>query len=302
VMVILENSIRTICRAIFTILTVSLLAGCFLEDNITPTPPYSVDCSSSAIYTPSNEPIITLSTGGAATTSVIVMHGKTGSPLNDHLLPLYTGLSNADYDVIAPYMPWSGLDWDGSMCEALSYINSLAAQETAKGNNVIIAGHSMGGAHALIYSVTTLTNEVKAIITMAPGHFPHLSKLMQEVTAPSIALAASMVASGNGDSLATFDILLTGETIQITASANDYLSYHALDQYPDVNDVLPAITLPVLWLAGDSDPLTTSINMVVLSSQITSQNSDYLVVSGDHKTMVSSSGTPIDVWLSSLNL
>lgn len=298
----LKNKTRTISLAIFTVLTVIFLAGCFLTDSTTPSPPYSVDCSLSAIYTPSNAPIITLSTGGTATTSVIVMHGKTGSPLNEHLRPLYTDLSNADYDVIAPYMPWSGLDWDGSMCEAMSYINSLAAQESAKGNNVIIAGHSMGGAHALIYSVTTFTNEVKAIIAMAPGHFPHLSKTMQEVTASSIILAESMVASGNGDSLATFDILLTGETIQITASANDYLSYHALDQYPNVNDILPAITLPVLWLAGENDPLTTSINMVDLSSQITSQNSDYLVVSGDHKTMISSSAEPIDAWLSSLGL
>jgi pimeloyl-ACP methyl ester carboxylesterase len=184
----------------------------------------------------------------------------------------------------------------------MNYINNITSQEIAKGNNVIVAGHSMGGAHALIYGVTTFTDEVEAIVAMAPGHFPHLSSLMQAVTAPSIALAESMVASSNGDSLATFDILLTGETIQITASANDYLSYHALDQYPDVNDVLPAITLPVLWLAGDSDPLTTSIKMDVLSSQITSQNSDYVVVSGDHKTMVSSSGAPIDVWLSSLGL
>ena len=296
-----KNRIRAISQIIFTILILLPLAGCFLDES-SPTPPYSVDCSSSAIYAASNEPIITLSTGGAATTSVIVMHGKTASPLSTHLLPLYTDLSNAGYDVIAPYMPWNGLDWDGSMCEAMNYINSLAAQEGAKGNSVIIAGHSMGGAHALIYGVTAPTNEVKAIITMAPGHFPHLSDLMQTVTAPSIALADSMVASGNGGSLATFDILLTGETVQITASANDYLSYHALDQYPDVNDVLPAITLPVLWLAGEDDPLTISINMAALSSQIVSQNSDYVVVSGDHKTMVSSSGSPIDAWLSSLGL
>ena len=273
-------------------------------DNSTPTPTstYSVDCSTSAAYAPSNIPIITLSTLGAATTSIIVMHGKTGSPLGSHLLPLYTDLSNEGYDVIAPYMPWSGFDWDGSMCEAISYIDSLAAQQAANGKNVIVAGHSMGGAHALIYGATTPSNEVKAIVTMAPGHFPQLSILMQTITAPSIALAESMVASGNGDSLETFDTLNSGITVQITASAKDYLSYHALDQYPDINDVLPVIALPVLWLAGDSDPLTTVTNMATLSSKITSQNSEYLVLTGDHLSMVSSSGTPIDVWLTSLGL
>ena len=263
---------------------------------------YSVDCSSSATYKPISAPVVTPSTGAPATVSIIVMHGKTGSPNSAHLPPLYTDLSNAGYDVIAPYMPWSGLDWDGSMCEAMNYIDSLAALETAKGRRVIVAGHSMGGAHSLIYGATSPGSEVKGILTLAPGHFPHLSNLMQTVTAPSIALAESMVTSGNGDTIATFDILNSGVTLQITASANDYLSFHALDQYPDINDVLPVITLPVLWLAGDADPITTGYNMAALFTKITSANSDYQVITGDHKSMVSNSGVPITVWLTTLGL
>ena len=270
--------------------------------SVTATFTYRVDCSASDTYAPATSPLITLPSTGAATTSVIVMHGKTGSPLSPHLPPLYTDLSNAGYDVIAPYMPWSGLVWDGSMCEAMNYIDSLAAQEAAKGRNVVVAGHSMGGAHALIYGVTTPSNEVKAIVTMAPGHFPHILPEMQTDTAPSIALAESMVASGNGDIQATFVIRLSGATTQITASANDYLSYHALYQYPDVNDVIPAIELPVLWLSGDTDTLTTYIDMAGLASRLTNPDSDYQVVSGDHKTMVSSSGAPIDTWLKSLGI
>lgn len=262
-----------------------------------PIPAYSVDCSSSGTYAPASSPVITPSSGSTATTTVIVMHGKTGSPLSTHLPPLYTALSNGGYDVVAPYMPWSGLSWDGSMCEAMNYIDSLAAMEAAKGRAVIVAGHSMGGAHSLIYGATSPAAEVKGIVTMAPGHFPHLSNLMQTVTAASIALAEDMVSNGNGDTLATFDILNTGVTMQITASAIDYLSYHALDQYPDVYDVLPAITLPVLWLAGDGDSLTTIYDMPTLANLITSDFSEYMVVSGDHKTMVSSSGAPIIDWL-----
>jgi pimeloyl-ACP methyl ester carboxylesterase len=230
------------------------------------------------------------------------MHGKTGSPNSPHLLPLYTDLSNAGYDVIAPYMPWSGLDWDGSMCEAMNYIDSLAALEAVKGRNVIVAGHSMGGAHSLIYGATSPGSEVKGIVTLTPGHFPHLSNLMQTVTASSIALAESMVASGNGDTIATFDILNSGITLQITASANDYLSFHALDQFPDINDVLPVITLPVLWLAGDADPITIGYNMATLFTMITSANSSYQVITGDHKGMVSNSGAPVTTWLSTIGL
>jgi len=271
---------------------------------------YSVDCSTSATYTPITAPLVTLSVG--ATTTVIVMHGKAGMPDDIYLLPLYTELSNSGYDVIAPYMPWSGLDWDGSMCEAMNYIDSLVAQET-KGNDVIIAGHSMGGAHSLIYAATTPPTAVKAIITMAPGHFPHLELPLLTVFDPataaiitsSITSAAGMVASGLGDSDGTFDTLIPDPVdllLQISATANDYLSYHALDQYPDINDVLTVIKLPVLWLAGDVDELTTFYNMAALFNRITSQNSSYELVNGDHLGMVSNSATPMDVWLIQLGL
>jgi len=298
---------KSYLRNPFIILIILLVFGCSSSGDggtsasVTP-PQYSVDCSSGATYAPTTSPVITLSTGAAATVSIIVMHGKTGSPNSAHLPSLYTDLSNAGYDVIAPYMPWSGLDWDGSMCEAMNYIDSLSALEAAKGRSVIITGHSMGGAHSLIYGATSPGSEVKGIVALAPGHFPHLSNNMQAVTAPSIALAESMVASGNGDDVATFDILNTGLVMQITASANDYLSFNALDQYPDINHVLHVITLPVLWLAGDTDPITTGYNMAVLFTKITSANSDYQVIAGDHKSMVSSSSVPITAWLTMLGL
>lgn len=298
--------LRVIRSFIPAIISVTLFAACSSSDSsggsTTPPAAYRVDCSTNATYSPANPPVEAPSSGSSATTSIIVMHGKTGSPLSSHLPPLYTALSDAGYDVIAPYMPWSGLAWNGSMCEAMNYIDSLATQETAKGRNVIVAGHSMGGAHALIHGATEPASEIKAIVTLAPGHFPHLSNNMQAVTASSITLSESMVASGNGDDIATFDILNSGVTIQITASANNYLSFNALDQYPNINDVLPVITLPVLWLAGDLDPITVGYDMATLFTQITSENSEYRVVSGDHKGMLVSSELPIINWLVSLGL
>ena len=108
----------------------------------------------------------------------------------------------------------------------------------------------MGGAHALIYAATSPAAEVKAIVTLAPGHFPQLELPLLTVFDPStaasitssIAKAEDMVANGNGDQLDTFDTLvpdLNTPLLQISATANDYLSYHALYQYPDINDVLP---------------------------------------------------------------
>ena len=274
---------------------------------------FSVDCSSYAVYSPVLAPIMTPSTTGTSTTTMIVMHGKASSPLDPDLSPLYTALATAGYDVIAPYLPWNGLDWDGPMCEAMNYIDELAAQEAVKGNAVIIAGHSMGGAHSLIYAATSPAAEVKAIVTLAPGHFPHLEGPLLALIDPSIAIsidssiarAEAMVANGFGDQLDTFDTLfpdLSNPLLQISATANDYLSYHALYQYPDINDVLPTIELPVLWLAGAEDPLTNLYDMPALSSRITSPNSIYQAVGGDHLGMVSNSAAAIVVWMPSLGL
>lgn len=265
---------------------------------------YSVDCSSYAAYSPGIDPFITPPSG--AKTTVIVMHGKAALPDDIYLLPLYTELSNAGYDIVAPYMPWRLFDWDGSMCGAMNYIDSLAAQEALKGNAVVIAGHSMGGAHSLIYAATSPPQEVKAIITLAPGHFPHLEGIFQFLLTTSISRAEDKVASGDGDALDTFETLLPDPngviTQQISATANDYLSYHALYQYPDINDVLPPIKLPVLWLAGADDQLTTFYNMDTLFNRITSPDSRYQAVTGDHLGMVSNSALFIDVWLDSLGL
>jgi pimeloyl-ACP methyl ester carboxylesterase len=242
-----------------------------------------------------------------------MMHGKAAMPDDVYLLPFYDELSVAGYDVVAPFMPWRRLDWDGSMCEAMNYIDELAAQEAIKGNTVIIAGHSMGGAHALIYAATSPAAAVKGIITLAPGHFPQLELPLLTVLDPitaasitsSIAKAEDMVANSFGDQLDTFDTLipdLNNPLLQISATANDYLSYHALYQYPDINDVLPTIKLPVLWLAGAEDPLTDFYDMPALFSRITSPISTYQDVSGDHLGMVSNSAARIGVWIPLLGL
>jgi pimeloyl-ACP methyl ester carboxylesterase len=171
----------------------------------------------------------------------------------------------------------------------------------------------MGGAHALIYAATSPAAAVKGIITLAPGHFPQLELPLLTVLDPitaasitsSIAKAEDMVANSFGDQLDTFDTLipdLNNPLLQISATANDYLSYHALYQYPDINDVLPTIKLPVLWLAGAEDPLTDFYDMPALFSRITSPISTYQDVSGDHLGMVSNSAARIEVWIPLLGL
>lgn len=284
-------------RYVAGMMALVLLLAC--EDSKDSNGVYSVDCSTDGIYAPANAPIVTPASAGA-TTTVLVLHGKTGSPNSAHLQPFYTELAAAGYEVIAPFMPWGGTTWDGSMCEAMNYITTLAGQEAAKGKDVMLAGHSMGGAHALIYGVSSPSSAVQGIVALAPGHMVHQSNRTQEVTATSVSLAKEMRKSGNGDVLATFDILNNGTTSQITASANDYLSYHDLNEFPNMSGVLPSISLPVLWLAGEGDSLTATYNMSTLASQINSPGSEYQLVSGSHTSMVENSSAPVITWWEAL--
>ena len=233
------------------------------------------------------------------------MHWKIGSPQAPELIAMYNALADAGYDVIAPWMPWNTLDWTGDMCGAVNYIQELAAKEAVKGNDVIIAGHGMGATHALISGVAAAGSEVKGVVAIAPGHFPHLFTDRQAEIATDIALAESMEASGDGDVIAVFNTYDVNAPIQISATASDYLSYHSLDRFPNILDVLSATSLPVLWLAGDLDPITSIFQTDLMFNRIPSQDSDYQVITGaDHSSIVADADTPIAIsaWLGTLGL
>ena len=55
-------------------------------------------------------------------------------------------------------------------------------------------------------------------------------------------------------------------------------------------------------LAGADDPLTNLYDMPALSSRITSPNSIYQAVGGDHLGMVSNSAAAIVLWMPLLGL
>lgn len=258
-------------------------------------------CTGSQAYVPPAGPIVLPAASGMATTTVILLHGKQSSPVGP-VSRLFTGLNAANFDVVAPYLPWGGNTWTGTLCEGLVYLNELVEAEGAKGRNVVLAGHSMGGVHALIYGAIPLSSAVKAIIPIAPGHFPHLSKKIQSDTASSIARARQLVASGMGDVLDTFTTRNLGKAVDISATPRAYLSYHALNEFPDIRQVLPLQVLPVLWIGGRDDSLTTVMNYASLSGRIRSANSRYQLLDGDHFTVLDNSVGPMSAWLAGVGL
>jgi pimeloyl-ACP methyl ester carboxylesterase len=230
------------------------------------------------------------------------MHGKTGSPYGSHLQSFYSDMADQGYDVVAPFMPWSSMTWEGDLCEAMAYIDELAGAEIAMGKEVVVVGHSMGGVAALIYGATEPPAGVAAIVPIAPGHMPHQSMVLQNSVSADVSRAKSLVDSGQGDDYDSFETRNNGTQVAINTTPNIFLSYHALDQFPDMRSVLPRIELPVLWFAGSADNLTTAYKMAELYGYIDSASSSYQVLGGTHLGVVANTPTPLGTWLSGLGI
>jgi len=263
---------------------------------------FSVNCADVPPFTPPVEPLYTPSEGGIASTTLVVLHGKTSAPLAPHLQSFYGAMSEAGYETIAPYMPWSGTTWNGTMCEGLRYLDIIIDDQRAQGRNVVLVGHSMGAAHAMIHAVTESSLVVDAIISIAPGHLLHESRGLQNTTADDVRRARHLVIEGNGDTMQTFITLNAGTEQSISASPTTFLSYHDLDQFPSMANVLPAIEVPVLWIAGDQDPLTESLGMVNNAARIVSEGSEYQMLEGSHLGVVDNTPGALNAWLANRDL
>ncbi|MDH5392009.1 MAG: alpha/beta hydrolase [Gammaproteobacteria bacterium] len=263
-----------------------------------------LDCTGATAFDPVTAghaaPLITDASGTSKNTTIILTHGKTAVPYAAHYLSFQTDMAALGYKVIAPYMTWSTTTWRGSLCESMAYINQLAQAEIDAGQSVVLAGHSMGGAYALMYGVTQPAISLKAIITIAPGHFIHLSNNMQTTTAADVTRAKDLENNGMGDVLYTFVTLNNGSSQSLSTTATSYLSYHDRSRVPAIADYASNITMPVLWMSGSNDSLTTNQNHAALAATITSSGSDYQLIASDHLGIVALTPDAIDTWLSSL--
>lgn len=293
---------------LITVLAMAMTA-CDEEVGLNVPSDYEFSCEETPAFMPSGTPVSYSSTAGNASTTVIVIHGKSGSPLSSHLTPLYSDLQAAGYDVKAAYMPWgnngsSPAQWNGTLCQAMGYVDELVQTEKSAGKQVVLIGHSMGGAGSFIYNATAGVSNPDASVIIAPGHFMHRSNVLQAQTANSVETALNMVAVGNGDAYAALQTYNNGALQDVYTTANIFLSYHHLSQYPDiVNNVLGAQAGPLFWIGGSSDSLTTNYNYASLFGSLpNNEDNQYQTIDGDHRTVVANSSDEIITWLGGLGL
>ena len=270
---------------------------------LTPVNTFNLQCDLTVSYTPGTAPEI--SSGAGAITTVIALHGKSGAPTRSHMQSLAADLNAQGYDVVMPYMPWSELEWDGTLCDSISYIDSLVATEIMSGNSVILLGHSMAGPIVLSYAALANTTKPDALTVLAPGHYVPNSSVLANAHAPSIQLAKDDIAAGLGDTNNTFQTLNGGVLGNITTTPNIYLSFHdnaqLPDQLPDINTSIPLVSVSTLWLAGLADPLTAvTKNLGIINTVSASSFYTYKEITGDHFSLVDNVTAELDPWFQGL--
>lgn len=231
--------------------------------------------------------------------TVILLHGKGGSPGASQYSGFYSKLKKAGYTVMAPRMPYSRFDADYK--QTIAVINAAVDEAVKRGDRVVVAGHSMGAAISLHYGANHIRKEVIGIMPIALGHSPELSRKLMNITGPDVFKAREMVASGKGEKKKSFADVNQGKRSSIRMTAATYLSYYDPQVYPGLGSVLPKIRVPVFWLSGADDRLTyvydAENNFRVIPEH---PKSKYLEAAGSHKSVVSKQTGPIIDWLNTL--
>ncbi len=184
---------------------------------------------------------------------VVVVHGKWGNP-NGPTRHFAAQVQSAGWAVENPEMPWSGhrlydVGVDGMVAELDEAVKALRANGAEK---ICVAGHSLGGAGAIIYAGRV---KVDCLIVLAPGHNPE-SSTTRGWTARDLAQAREMVATGAGEEIAEFGDFNSGNrTKQVKVRAKVFIEYFDGDGPFNMPNntarILPGT--PVLWVVGSQE-------------------------------------------------
>lgn len=231
--------------------------------------------------------------------SFILLHGKSSKPSKTWYKDLAEELSDKGFEVISPKMPYSK-DWRGTFNDALDVIDEIVLFNNSLNKKTVLIGHSLGGATSLIFAASN-NEKLAGVIPIAPGHMIHKSKKMQKVTKKSVERAREKVKDGYGDSSFKFKEQNTGKTNDVKMKANIYLSYYDLEKFPNVEEKLENIEIPVLWIAGKSDRLTKVYKMEELFEWLgDNEKNSYQLIKGKHKSVLDNSSDVIINWVNNL--
>ena len=181
---------------------------------------------------------------------IVLLHGKTGMP--SQFTVLAADLQDVGYAVETPEMCWSARRiYDRSLTGCMEDVDAAIGRLKADGiTRIVVAGHSLGGVGALAYGATH--TGLAGVIALAPDGDPVAWGKIPTI-ATSIAAARAAIRAGNGDTVAAYKDVVLGRAYPVEASAADFLSFFGPDSPAAMARTVPALTAPLLWVAGRRD-------------------------------------------------
>ncbi|MGH6995353.1 MAG: alpha/beta fold hydrolase [Stellaceae bacterium] len=194
---------------------------------------------------------------------IVLLHGKLGVAMgmangNGQAFGgrLIGALRNAGYLVVTPEMCWSRRrGFDKTYPDCVAEVDNAIAQLKAQGATaIVVGGLSLGGNGAIAYG-TTHTGIV-GIMAFGPADDPTRKSQRPEVAA-SLARARQLIAQGQGDTKTTFEDFNTNTggsfAMTVTTTPRIFVSFNDSDALTHIGPNLRRLTVPILWVAGDSD-------------------------------------------------
>ena len=230
---------------------------------------------------------------------VVLLHGKGGSPAG-YIRELASALQGRGYLVSTPTMPWAkNRIYDASFEEAMAEIDREFDALRQKGARlVVVAGQSLGANAALGYAASR--DRVGGIIVLAPAHNPESPAFARRVGA-DLQRAKAMVAAGKGKERQVFSDLNQGQPLQVTATADVYVSWFD----PDGLAVMPRSAAsiktptPLLFVVGSGDRSAPAKDYIFDKAPAHAK-SKYVTVTADHFTVPTAAIEEIAAWLAGL--
>jgi esterase/lipase len=231
---------------------------------------------------------------------IVLLHGKWDrQPTN--VQGLARRLAAEGFQVTAPIMPWSAnREYDVPYPQAISEIEAAAKGLRDKGvKRIVVGGLSFGANAALAYAGTG--KPVDAIFLLSPGHTPYGGR-MRAAVEPSVAKAKDMIKSGAAGDRASFGDLNQGQSKQVRASAESYLSYfdpEGLAAMPKSAAAIPG-AIPIYMVVGSADPISSVAEETIFARAPKHERSVFTVVSADHIGITTVIPPALIAWLRSL--
>lgn len=241
-------------------------------------------------------------TRGEEKIGLVLMHGKLSDP-NAPFRWISPHLEREGILVETPEMPWSKhREFDRSYDEATAEIDAAVKKLRTQGaTKIVIGGHSLGAAAALIY---VARRPADAVLLLALGHSPQTS-VLQERFAESVARARQRMAAGKGDEKDKFDDFDSSKkppAYAVRTTARIYLSY--FDPEGPANTMKSAVAVPsgvpVLWVTGTRENPGLKSYGEKLYAAIPSQAKKYLEVDAGHIDTPSAAKEAVADWLKAL--